>query len=100
MKFLLPLVALSLMVAFKASLGEELVRGGNLDLIQGQLLHMEGHHEDLEKFEDKLDVLITKEQHVLDSEDAMEIGIDKSVYANDFNHPNAKDTDESDESDK
>ena len=88
MKLVAPLVALCLMVSLEVTTGAELVRGANLELIQSQLLHMEGHHEDLEKFEDKLSTLVTKEKPVLETESALEIGIDRSTYANNFIHPN------------
>ena len=67
---------------------KELVRGGTIGIIQDKLYGIELHHQDLEKWVDKLEEYKGRKRDVFDSEIAMEEAVDPNVYLNDFLHPN------------
>ena len=67
---------------------KELVRGGTIGIIQNKLQGIELHHQDLEKWVDKLEEYKGRKRDVFDSEIAMEEAVDPNVYLNDFFHPN------------
>ena len=70
---------------------KELVRGGTIGIIQDKLHGIELHHQDLEKWVDKLEEYKGRKRDVFDSEIAIEAAVDPNVYLNDFIHPNDED---------
>ena len=50
----------------------EFVRGGDLDILTEYLLHIEGHHENLEMIEDKMNTLKANKKPIYDTEVIME----------------------------
>ena len=66
---------------------KELVRGGTIGIIQDKLHGIELHHQDLEKWVDKLEEYKGRKRDIFDTEIAMEEAVDPNVYLNDFIHP-------------
>ena len=62
MKIICAALFLTIMLIMNSStvFSKELVRGGNLDIVEKRLLDIENHHIDLEREEDVLDELKTK----------------------------------------
>merc|ERR1712080_242612 len=97
MKLAVPLVFLYVMVASYAQgdkvihgdaphRDKEYVRGGDLVTIQGYLWHIEGHHKNLEKFEDNLESIKKNAIELFEAEEILEEATDPSHFANAWKH--------------
>ena len=74
MKLALSFTLLYVIVASNALPAREYVRGGNLGITQEYLVHIEGHHGNLEMIEDNLDTLKENKQPIFRAEAIMEKG--------------------------
>ena len=69
-----------ILVGSNTLLSKELVKGGDLDTIMDYLVHIEGHHENLETFQGKLESVVNNAQTIFNTETIMETAVDLKPY--------------------